>query len=76
MEGSVYASFVYSHPDAGVDSVNLTISNKNVEPFQTYSIEVTRYIQFRKCLYNFVNTLDYKIALQKKKKKKNFFVIH
>ena len=40
----MYASFVYSHQGAEVDSVNLTISNKSVEPFKTYSIQVTRYI--------------------------------
>jgi len=44
LEGKVYASFVYRHPEAGVDRVNLTIPDKNVEPYKQYSIEVARYV--------------------------------
>ena len=47
LEGNVYASFVYSPQGAEVDSVDLTISNKSVELFKTYSIQVTRYITDR-----------------------------
>lgn len=59
INGSITASFVYSHPIGGVDFTNLIISEKRITSPSQFLVEVSRLANLNLCRIQVVDVQSY-----------------